>query len=526
MQSEALRQLDIAGDSVLPEEAPASALAPQWLIDNEEAYDALLSAIADSQESIWISQLAFDADCTAYSVQSGMRGSPGAERNLLDAIISASERNSAGAKILLNSTLLLDTARPLERLLRRRGIDRDRVEVGRMRHFPHLLHAKMVIVDERKAFLIGSPFVNGYWDSTDHEPEDSRRPIREFGGRPLHDISVCFEGPAVRGLVSAFSELWNSAQRRPGSASLRPSTTVSRRRTPSPSIKVVTTAPPRRLEKVDNGSVQIMENLIGGIAGARSLVYIEHQYFSSRRVISELVLALEREPELEIIIVLNQNPDVTAYRGWQNARLTESGLLRHPRVGVFTLWSAAATFAGPLAITQIFVHSKMVIIDDEWALAGSANLDGVSLHSYGADFTGTLARRLFRGVCNFDIGVVMRESRGTHARPGGIARLRTWLWEEHLALSFPQLTLRNRQGPLAMWRGRAAENTASLNARTSGGRGALQGSFILPYSTSARPARQLVDIGVKLDAAELQLLYNPGWLHAHLSANWIRNMFL
>ena len=39
-------------------------------------------------------------------------------------------------------------------------------------------------------------------------------------------------------------------------------------------------------------------------------------------------------------MVLNQNPDVTAYRRWQNARLAESGLLAHPRVGVFALWSA------------------------------------------------------------------------------------------------------------------------------------------------------------------------------------------
>lgn len=525
MRGETVRYRNFAGASVLSEEANAVVPAPQWLIDNDEAYDALLSAVADSRESIWVCQLAFDADCTAYPGDGVTPGATRTERNLLDAIIRSSERNAAGARILLNSTFLLDTARPVERLLRRRGVDPVRVEIRRMRHFPHLLHAKMVIVDERKALLMGSPFVNGYWDNSDHKPEDSRRPSREFGGRPIHDVSVCVEGPAVHNLVSVFNELWNAAHRHAGFASLRP-TTVSRRRTSNPSVKVVTTAPAGALPNEPNGSVQIMENLVRGIAGARSLVYIEHQYLSSRRVVGALVRALEREPELEIIILLNQNPDVTAYRGWQNARLAESRLLRHRRVGVFTLWSAVATPAGPLAITQIFIHSKMVIIDDEWALAGSANLDGVSLHSYGADFTGSLARRLFRGVRNFDIGVLVREPPGTHARPGVIAQLRTWLWQEHLALSFSELTLRKRQGHLAMWRRRAAENTASLNAGTSRGRTALKGSFILPYSTCARPARQLTDIGVKLDAAELQLLYNPGWLQVHLSPNWVRNMFL
>ena len=39
-------------------------------------------------------------------------------------------------------------------------------------------------------------------------------------------------------------------------------------------------------------------------------------------------------------------------------------------------------------ITQVFVHSKVVAVDDRWAMVGSADLDGVSLHSYGDDFRG------------------------------------------------------------------------------------------------------------------------------------------
>ncbi len=62
---------------------------------------------------------------------------------------------------------------------------------------------------------------------------------------------------------------------------------------------------------------------------------MEHQYLSARVVVDARVQALDRHRALELVVVLNQNPDVTAYRGWQNERLLEAGLLDHPRVGVF-----------------------------------------------------------------------------------------------------------------------------------------------------------------------------------------------
>jgi phosphatidylserine/phosphatidylglycerophosphate/cardiolipin synthase-like enzyme len=74
--------------------------------------------------------------------------------------------------------------------------------------------------------------------------------------------------------------------------------------------------------------------------------------------------------------VLNQNPDLTAYRGWQNERLAEHGLLVHPRVGVFALWSVDEhpEHAGVARINQLFIHSKVIVIDDTWAGRGARDL--------------------------------------------------------------------------------------------------------------------------------------------------------
>jgi hypothetical protein len=73
---------------------------------------------------------------------------------------------------------------------------------------------------------------------------------------------------------------------------------------------------------------------------------------------------------------------------------------------------------------------------------------------------------------------------------------------------------------LPVWRARAADNVVSLN------QGTLMGGFVLPYSTGTTPARQLADVGVRVDSSRLDVRFNPGWLEVHFSPNWVRNMFV
>ena len=258
--------------------------------------------------------------------------------------------------------------------------------------------------------------------------------------------------------------------------------------------------------------------MLRGIDGARELLYVEHQYLSSRRVVRALANALEREPELEIIALVNQNPDVTAYREWQNQRMDENGLADHPRFGLFALWTSDSS-NGRLALSQVFVHSKLITADDRWATLGSANIDGVSLHSYGADFRSALGRRIFRDVRNFDVNVEMRSE--TEAPDASIAELRTGLWTEHLGL-VP--SVRPREGWLHLWRTRAAENIAALNAYPTSSANEAR-TFVLPYSAAPTPSGQLRALGVR-DRQELDLRFRPNWLEVHCSPNWIRNMFV
>ena len=478
---------------------PPAGAAVDWLIDNASAYDAVMEAIGSARRSVWLTQLAFDADCRAY-------GQSGRESLVVDALVAAAARGPLDVRIILNETFLLDTARTLRRFFAERIAARaplpGTIEVRGVSAFPRLLHAKIVIVDGREAFLLGSPFVNGYWDDERHPPVDARRPLRELGGRPLHDLSARLTGTPVADLQRIFEELWAPAE------SVAPSPPGKA------AVRVVSTAPRGVLRGRPAGSTEILDALLAGIASARSLIYIEHQYLSSRPVTAALAEALRRHHGLEIVAVLNENADVTGYRRWQNARLRESKLSDHPRVGLFALWTSAR---GPQTtlLNQVFVHSKAVVVDDAWATAGSANLDGVSLHSYGDDFSG-LGRRVFRHTRNFDVNVIVQGS--------GAACLRSRLWSEHLGTPSSALGVRPAEGWLPLWRARAAANVAALNAVTATDGPAMRG-FVLPYSDAATPRRQLAGVGVRVDPRFLDVRFDPGWLEVHFSPNWVRNMF-
>lgn len=509
----------------------------EWLIDNAEAYGPLLASLRRARRSVRIAQLAFDADCAAHA-NTDLSGVPPRDSMIAESLIDLAAKHGPEIQILLNASWILNTARPLRKFFASRGISAEQIEVRGMSRFPHFMHAKLVLIDEREAFLLGSPFVNSYWDDGSHVPFEARRPLRELGGRPLHDVSMRLRGAVVQELESMFADLWQSCAGGKGTSAPARSAPASQARPPVVAgTRLVCDAPRGVLPGVPGRNMHMLAELLAGIARARHFIYIEHQYLTSRPIAAALATALRLVPKLEIIIVLNQNPDLTAYRAWQNLQLIERALLAHPRVGVFSLWSTDVhpERGNVTRISQLFIHSKVMIIDDAWLAAGTSNLDGVSMGDYGDDFAGSLGRRVFRGVRNVEVNVIIDAhdahdvSRGRNAplvreeEARAIIALRERLWQEHLGTSYGK---RPEGGWLAVWRAAAFRNVQALSSpggdheerrRTTG--------RVLPYSTRAFPRAQLAEFGIDVRADWLELSYKPTWLSVYASPQWIRNIF-
>src|SRR4051812_7213298 len=85
-----------------------------WLIDNAEAYAPLLDSLRSARRSIHIAQLAFDADCAAYS-SDATAGSPSREAVIAETLIDCATAGGPEIRILLNASWILNTARPLRK---------------------------------------------------------------------------------------------------------------------------------------------------------------------------------------------------------------------------------------------------------------------------------------------------------------------------------------------------------------------------------------------------------------------------
>ena len=514
------RSDDRATWSSMPGQRSAAASRPavlrdvrvDLLTDTRAALVDIVAACDAATRSIWIAQLAFDADCAT--------GEGAGASTLLETIVAAAQRPTRDGtpldvRIVLNGGLLLDTSPALRRAIAALGAGPN-VQVRTVKAFPQVMHAKVLVVDAADAFLTGASFVNGYWDDARHAAAGAPDAGAGTGDRPLHDVAVRLRGSAAYALGEWFADLWSGAAGGDAAPPTMPP--------PAPdaavggaSVQVLRTLPdavPTR-----GARTEILDAYLDAIGRARSCIYLESQYFSARPIARAVRAALDAHPALELILVLNQNPDVTAYRAWQDARLAEHGLLDHARVGVFALWSATASRRAPGAaeLTQVFVHSKVATIDDAWATLGTANLDGASLHSYGDDFASWPGRRAFVGYRNYDLNVALLDGVDGEPRTGVAAALRRRLWSRHLGLPEHALSERPADGWLPLWRERAAAHVAALAA---GGRPAPAGRA-LPYAPTAHPRAQLRALGIDVERAGLDLRFDPSWLEVHCSPGWM-----
>jgi phosphatidylserine/phosphatidylglycerophosphate/cardiolipin synthase-like enzyme len=238
-------------------------------------------------------------------------------------------------------------------------------------------HQKIVVVDDTMAFCGGIDLTGDRWDTRAHQEDAGRN--RRAAGRsygPRHEVAAAVDGAAARALAEQARARWETATGR----SLEPidSKHAAWPGKLEPALRDVDVGIARTLPELDDRpEVREVEALnLAAIAAARHTIYLENQYLAARRLVNALAVRLTEPDGPEVVIVLPRRGNNPLERGaMDSARHLLIQVLweadDHHRLGIY--WPV--TDGG----TPIYVHSKVLVVDDRLLRIGSSNLNNRSM---------------------------------------------------------------------------------------------------------------------------------------------------
>lgn len=356
------------------------------LVDNEKAWARLGASIVGAQEKICLSQLHFELDYmfTEFVPDPPLSLPTTGVKLEVELEMAAAGPRGVSVQILMND--FKGIGYPADTIAS--VMDYFSTTAAEVRGFERPLregpmHAKLAVIDKKTAYSIGSPLIQEYFDRvnltshTAHEIDDPRRGEMTWPFNairvPVHDVSLFIEGSAAADIDLIFQLLWDK---------VFPSLPTTPPIGGSNAIQVTLTLPGDVFPDFPNGATGILESYQRAIRNASDFIYLENQYFTEPAIATSLVLALQANPNLQVIMVFNPKVDLPGYQEWQRGliQLFLDALIpqERKRIGIFSLWSHQVS--GTVSrLMRNYVHSKVAIVDDKWATVGSANLDGLSL---------------------------------------------------------------------------------------------------------------------------------------------------
>jgi phosphatidylserine/phosphatidylglycerophosphate/cardiolipin synthase-like enzyme len=229
-----------------------------------------------------------------------------------------------------------------------------------------------------------------------------------------HDAYVELAGPSASDVHHNFVQRWNQASERDledgawgddGDDDLVPPTRISAPRGAS-TVQVQRTLAAGRYGA---GEASILEQYRLALGAARRTVYIENQALEVPEMVAALHAALQRG--VEVVLLTPAEPEAARpdERPERRAFLAaRSALGGH---GNFTLAGIAGLDAGGER-RNVYVHAKLMLVDDAFATIGSANLHAYSLFGsaemnasiWDPAFVRTLRCELFAEHLGLDTG--------------------------------------------------------------------------------------------------------------------------
>ena len=238
-------------------------------------------------------------------------------------------------------------------------------------------HQKIVVIDDRFAVCGGIDLTTKRWDTREHIEHDRRRADPDDNAMgPWHDLTMMMEGEVAETL----GELGRSRWVRAGGDPLGPAKQGEGSAWPDgmmPHFENVEIGIARTMAPYagEDGIDEIEQLFVRQIKAAKKFVYAESQYFASRAIADAIAERLQEDDPPEFVIV---NP-VTA-DGWVEAKAMDPARARllaalrdidtHDRFHLYVPYTGE---------TPIYVHAKLMIVDDRLIRVGSANMNNRSM---------------------------------------------------------------------------------------------------------------------------------------------------
>jgi cardiolipin synthase A/B len=298
------------------------------LHNGEGAYPAMLAAIDGAESSVYLSSYIFDNDTTGRSFAQAL--SAAAERGLDVRIIvdALGERYSfPPVRRLFRSSPKVRFVRFLPPSFSRRGI-----------HLNLRNHRKLLVVDGETGFTGGMNIGDRHLVQRD----DPRRVV---------DVHFQVEGPVVGQMAEAFLEDWHFITGEKVVAPFTPPAVPGA----GAFCRGISDGPNEDFEK-------LTWILIGAISSARRHVRVMTPYFIPERgLVTALNAAVLRGVSVEVILPEKNN---MPYIKWASQAF---------------FWEILQYGACIYYQPPPFVHSKYLLVDEQYVVVGSANLDPRSL---------------------------------------------------------------------------------------------------------------------------------------------------
>lgn len=254
-------------------------------------------------------------------------------------------------------------------------------------------HQKFIVATSKtrgqsRAFIGGIDVCRDRWDNPAHNHgEDNTWPWEPWEERRLagwHDIQAQVEGPAVVQLWQAFRARWNDsrqANHHPLCVDFRGRTRIGDDAPDCPesgtiAVQLHQTLPAGVFPETGGaGESTIVEAHVRAIELAQHYIYIEDQYLWPCALVEPVEDSLRRGVHVVMVVARDDVPPAPALATISN-RMRHEVVERLRKAGGdrFHMYHLERPNS-----EQIYVHAKLMIVDDCYVSIGSANFNGRSL---------------------------------------------------------------------------------------------------------------------------------------------------